>query len=144
MVLVKKVKQPTNINTGLLNMMGAQEMSQNNILLLVLMVKKNCNNRGNRGIYHTQIYILKTCNPGKRILRKIFDDYHKALHSWTSINARFPLKWASPDKTAHQTTLCGFILLPALDYEDNRDLHEIPLDLERHQTPARLVSPRWK
>lgn len=29
-------------------------------------------------------------------------------------------------------------------HRDNRDLREIPLDLELHQIPARLVSPRWK
>lgn len=41
-------------------------------------------------------------------------------------------------------TLDGIFLLPALDLEDNRDLHGIPLDLELRQRLARLVSPGLK
>lgn len=41
-------------------------------------------------------------------------------------------------------TLDGIFLLLALDLEDNRDLHEIPLDLELRQCLARLVSPGLK
>lgn len=94
--------------------------------------------------YSNQNGAWKPSTHDKRGRRKIFDNYHKAFQSWTSINARFPLQWPSPDKTAYQTTRHGFFSSPKLDYENNGHIREIPLDLELRQSPARLASPRWK